>query len=53
MNPLDYTFYTLNAKQYLLEPPQTMAVIQTQSRPRLSGIVFLAGFLVGQIIHFY
>lgn len=53
MNPLDYTFYTLNAKQYLPEPSQMMTVIQTQSRPRLSGIVFLVGFLVGQLVHLY
>ncbi|MEZ8107354.1 hypothetical protein [Vibrio cortegadensis] len=53
MNPLDYTFYTLNAKQYLPEQPQTMTVIQTPSRPRLSGIVFLVGFLVGQLVHLY
>ncbi|HHX8279525.1 hypothetical protein L3X65_12320 [Vibrio diabolicus] len=53
MNPLDYTFYTLNAKQYLPEQPQTMTVIKTQSRPRLSGIVFLVGFLVGQLVHLY
>lgn len=53
MNPLDYTFYTLNAKHYLLEPEQTMTVIQSQSRPILLGIVFLVGFLVGQITHLY
>ncbi|MEZ8055925.1 hypothetical protein [Vibrio atlanticus] len=59
MNPLDYTFYTLNAKHYLLEPEQTMTVIQSQSqsqsqsRPILPGIVFLVGFLVGQITHLY
>ncbi|SBS66630.1 hypothetical protein VAT7223_03276 [Vibrio atlanticus] len=55
MNPLDYTFYTLNAKHYLLEPEQTMTVIQSQSqsRPSLPGIVFLVGFLVGQITHLY
>ncbi|MFA0123592.1 hypothetical protein AB4400_19590, partial [Vibrio sp. 10N.261.48.A2] len=53
MNPLDYTFYTLNAKHYLLEPEQTMTVIQSQSHPILPGIVFLVGFLVGQITHLY
>ncbi|GAB2647953.1 hypothetical protein [Vibrio panuliri] len=55
MNPLDYTFYTLNAKQYLPEPPKTLTVVQAQSRsrPRLSGLVFLVGFLVGQIVHLY
>ncbi|MCC4790230.1 MULTISPECIES: hypothetical protein [Vibrio] len=53
MNPLDYTFYTLNAKHYLLEPEQKIAVRQNQSRPSFSGIVFLVGFLVGQVIHLY
>lgn len=52
MNPLDYTFYTLNAKRYLVEPEQPMAVVRNRSYTKVYGVFFLVGFLVGQIVHF-
>ncbi|CAH1546521.1 conserved hypothetical protein [Vibrio rotiferianus] len=52
MNPLDYTLHTLNAKHYLVEPEQLVTIVRDRSYPKLYGVFFLVGLLVGQIIHF-
>ena len=46
MNPLDYTFYTLNAKCYLIEP-NVVHVVGVSRKSYRWPYVFFFGFVVG------
>jgi hypothetical protein len=55
MNPLDYTLYTLNAKQLLIDPesklpPQRKRGAGTRNYGYL--VSFIIGILLGQLIKF-
>ncbi len=43
MNPLNYTLYTLNAKQFLVEPKSKFIVRKTEGKYRLFWVVFVDG----------
>lgn len=51
MNPLDYTLYTLNAQQYLINPEPRILVKPHSKRSKTLYMVFAAGFLAGHLVH--
>lgn len=53
MNPLDYTFYTLNAKQFLIEPESKLPEQRAEKQNYSHIAVFIVGISLGQLIQFF
>lgn len=49
MNPNDYVFYTLNARQYLVNP-ETFTAVKREEKTKVKVSVFFCGLVVGVLL---